>query len=177
MGKCADFRQEIEKDKMSYFIALKYDKNREKYVFDRRMQFTPLPVSQYAVEDPAASSVVSMVEYGHDKPLPQLGNYLVPDSTKNWSQTFDLHYDLTSMYAVQLDIGFLSPGSSEMANKIVKFCVVKREATMKQFLSSLASLMLIMQGKEIKDDFSSIVFALEDNGATMSRLVINLKRI
>ena len=70
------FREEIEKNKLSYFIALKYDKDRKKLVFDRHITLTPLPSKVFDELDPAAESVVMVIDYDPDLPIPQESYYI-----------------------------------------------------------------------------------------------------
>ena len=123
----------------------------------------------YAAADPAAESVVLVLDFEDSRPLPQLGNYLMADQVLNMKQVFDAHYDLTDMYVVQLNLGFLYPGASKMVNTISKATVVNGESTIRKLLYSLASMVKLLQGRELGKDFNSIVFALRDNGSDLNQ--------
>ena len=80
-----------------------------------------------------------------------------------------MHFDLTSLYVVQLDIGFLAPATEKMANKLTKYVLINREATIEEMVYSLTSILTVMQGKEVTKGFNALVIALEDNGAQMAK--------
>ena len=70
-----------------------------------------------------------------------------------------------------VNIGFLYNGSEKMQDTITKCIAFNADIPMMAFYRALASLLKIMKGRALKEGFSSIVFAIEDNGATMEGLV------
>ena len=80
---------------------------------------------------------------------------------------FDMHFDLTNMYAFKVNvIKILANRSCDIA-KITKSMFVNRKATMKDFYMETASMLQLMQGDQIANRFSSIVFAIRDNRLSM----------
>ena len=86
MESRSEFREEMEKNKLSYFIALRYDKDRKRLSLDKKITLTPLPGLTMDPDDPAADSTVLVVDYDQNsEAMAQFGNYLVPDSPLNFS--------------------------------------------------------------------------------------------
>ena len=74
-----DLREAIEKELLSYLVALQYDKKRNKMAEERNTNFTPLPVENFNRADPAATSMMALVDYDPLDPQPQTGHALIPD--------------------------------------------------------------------------------------------------
>ena len=79
MESRVDLRQAIEKEVLSYMIAVQYDKCRDKLANERAMIFTPLPPAESGLIDPAANSCITLLDYDANDPLPQAGHYLISD--------------------------------------------------------------------------------------------------
>jgi len=75
-----DLRQAIEKEVLSYMVAVQYDKCRDKLANERATTFTPLPPAEPGIIDPAAKSCISLIDFNADDPVPQAGNFLISDS-------------------------------------------------------------------------------------------------
>ena len=80
MDTRVDLRQAIEKEVLSYMVAVQYDKCRDKLANERATNFTPLPPAEPGMIDPAAKSCISLVDYNASDPVPQAGHYLISDS-------------------------------------------------------------------------------------------------
>ena len=82
----------------------------------------------------------------------------------DWTQLVDLMYDLTNMYLVQLKITTVLQGEDPNASStILKFILVERNTTMKEFYHETACLPMLMKGRSLDLDYSSIAYAIEDN--------------
>ena len=86
-----DLRQAIEKEVLSYMVAVQYDKCRDKLANERATVFTPLPSAESGIIDPAANSCIALIDYNATDPVPQAGHYLISDvptgksNLYNWS--------------------------------------------------------------------------------------------
>ena len=107
-----------------------------------------------------------MIDYDGENPSPEKGNYLVSDSKRDFTQLFDLIYDLTNMLVVKL---FISDGSQEGEQKIVKYLVVSPQAKMGDFCHEITALLKIMQGGVVDDKYNSFVFIIRSNLHTYDR--------
>ena len=79
MDTRVDLRQAIEKEVLSYMVAVQYDKCRDKLANERATTFTPLPPAELAMIDPASKSCISIIDYNSNDPVPQAGNFLISD--------------------------------------------------------------------------------------------------
>ena len=80
MDTRVDLRQAIEKEVLSYMVAVQYDKCRDKLANERATNFTPLPPAEPGIIDPAAKSCISLIDYNAEDPVPQAGHQLISDS-------------------------------------------------------------------------------------------------
>ena len=87
MNSRVDLRQAIEKEVLTYLVALQFDQKKDKLVQERNTTFTPLPKENAPKSDPAAKSCISLIDYDDNDPMPQSGHYIIPDS--NASKWFD----------------------------------------------------------------------------------------
>ena len=76
-----DLRQAIEKEVLSYMVAVQYDKCRDKLANERATVFTPLPSAESGMIDPASKSCISLIDYDASDPIPQAGHFLISDVT------------------------------------------------------------------------------------------------
>ena len=74
-----DLRQAIEKEVLSYMVAVQYDKCRDKLANERATFFTPLPSAESGMIDPASKSCISLIDYDASDPIPQAGHFLISD--------------------------------------------------------------------------------------------------
>ena len=99
-----DIREALEKKVLTYMAASNYEAIPKLLVAERGISFTQLPPKQFDEEDPAASSCILVIDHEPDNPSTEKGNYLISDSKKDYSQLFDLLYDLTKMLVIKLSI-------------------------------------------------------------------------
>ena len=83
MNSRVDLRQAIEKEVLTYLVALQFDQKKEKLVQERNTTFTPLPKEKAPKNDPAARSCIGFVDYDDKDPMPQSGHYIIPDSNSS----------------------------------------------------------------------------------------------
>ena len=109
MNTRVDLREAIEKEVLSYLLALQYDKKKNKMAEERNTTFTPLPNENFNRTDPAASSMMALVDYDPSDPQSQTGHAIIPDVPSNYEQTFDALYDLSKMHLPELGQGWGAP--------------------------------------------------------------------
>ena len=159
----ADIREELEKKVLTYTAASIYEALPKLLVSERGISFTQLPARQFNEFDPAASSNTLVIDFETENPLPEKGNYLISDSKKDYTQLFDLIYDLTKMIVVKLTI---SNGSQSSEQEIVKFLVVAPQAKMEEFCYEITAMLKIMQGGVVDDKYNSFVLIFKSNHAS-----------
>ena len=155
-----DIREALEKKVLTFMTASTYEAMPNLMVAERGISFTQLPPKVFEDNDPAAASTVLVIDYEPENPSPVKGNYLMSDSKKDYTQTFDLIYDLTNMMVIKLNI---STGSQNGERNIVKFLVVSQEAKMEEFCFEMAALLNVMRGGTVDDQYNSFVLAIGDN--------------
>ena len=155
-----DIREALEKKVLTFMTASTYEAMPNLMVAERGISFTQLPPKVFDDTDPAAASTIMVIDYEPDNPSPLKGNYLMSDSKKDYTQTFDLIYDLTNMMVIKLNI---STGSQQGERNIVKFLVVSQEAKMSEFSFEVAALLNVMRGGTVDDQYNSFVLAIGDN--------------
>ena len=89
-----DLRQAIEKEVLSYMVAVQYDKCRDKLANERATNFTPLPPAEPGISNPAAKSCISLIDYNANDPVPQAGHFLISDSPSGKKIKFFSKYNL-----------------------------------------------------------------------------------
>lgn len=156
----ADIREALEKKVLTYTAASIYEALPKLLIAERGISFTQLPPSEFDDVDPAANSSILVVDFENDNPAPEKGNYLISDSKKDYTQLFDLLYDLTKMMVIKLVI---SDGSQLGEQNIVKFLVVAPQTKMKEFCFEITALLKIMQGGFVDDKFNSFVLLFKSN--------------
>ena len=155
-----DIREALEKKVLTFMTASTYEAMPKLMVDERGISFTQLPPKVFDENDPAASSTVLVIDYEPENPSPLKGNYLISDSKKDYTQTFDLIYDLTNMMVIKLNI---STGSQFSERNIVKFLVVSQDAKMGEFCFEIAALLNVMRGGAVDDQYNSFALAIGDN--------------
>ena len=156
----ADIREALEKKVLTYTAASNYEALPKLLILERGISFTQLPPREFDDNDPAASSCVLIIDYENEAPAPGKGNYLISDSKKDYTQLFDLLYDLTNMLVIKLVI---SNGSQAGEQRIVKYLVVAPETKMEEFVFEITALLKIMQGGGIDDKYNSFVLIFKSN--------------
>ena len=79
----------------------------------------------------------------------------------------NLQYDLTNKYLVKLNVITVLDGTdSKHTATATKLLTVDRETTMAEFYHETASLPIMMKGRSLDDQYSSIVYSIEDNQFT-----------
>ena len=86
----------------------------------------------------------------------------------DWEQTFDFTFDMTNMIPAKFHIGYLAPGLATMVEPITKLGVIHPETKFDSFFYELTALVKTMEGKPLKPECSTLVFALRDNGAALT---------
>ena len=76
----ADMRQGLEKKVLTYFLADAYEKFPTKLALERGLVFTPLPSQNVDRINPASNSCCLLVDHDVKDPLPEKGNFFIPDS-------------------------------------------------------------------------------------------------
>ena len=89
MNTRVDLRLAVEKEVLSYLVALEYDSKPEKLAEDRNTNLTPLPVENSSRTDPAGKSMFSLVDYDEDDPQPHNGNPMMPENESGKILHFD----------------------------------------------------------------------------------------
>ena len=156
----ADIREALEKKVLTYTAASTYEALPKLLILERGISFTQLPPREFTDNDPAAGSCVLVIDYENDCPTPGKGNYLISDSKTDYTQLFDLLYDLTNMLVIKLTI---SNGSQMGEQSIVKYLVVASQTKMEEFIFEITALLKIMQGGAIDDKYNSFVLILKSN--------------
>jgi len=80
---------------------------------------------------------------------------------------FDMHFDLTTMYAFKVNVFQMEAARTNRVTKITKPMFVARTATMMDFYLETASMLHLMKDQPIPERFSSIIFAIRDNRLEM----------
>ena len=162
----ADIREALEKKILSFTAASTYEALPNLLVTERGITFTQLPPKKFDDDDPVANCCTLVIDYDGENPSPEKGNYLMSDSKRDYSQLFDLIYDLTNMMVVKL---FISNGSQTDEQKTVKYLVVSPQAKMGHFCHEVTSLLKIMQGGVVDDKYNSFVLIIRSNLNTTDR--------
>ena len=80
---------------------------------------------------------------------------------------FDMHFDLTNMYAFKVNVIKILANRTGSVAKFTKPMVVNRKATMKDFYLETSSMLHLMKGEPLPERFSSIIYAIKDNRLSM----------
>ena len=163
----SDIREALEKKILSFTAASTYEALPNLLVTERGITFTQLPPKEFDPNNPVATCCVLVIDFDGANPSPEKGNYLVSDSKRDYTQFFDLIYDLTNWMVVKL---FISDGSQEGEQKIVKYLVVSPQAKMGEFCHEVTSLLKIMQGGVVDDKYNSFAFIIKSNMHTDDRM-------
>ena len=75
---------------------------------------------------------------------------------------------MTNMMPAKFHVGYLAPGVSNMIDPITKLGVIHPETKFHNFFHELTAMVKLMEGKPLKPNCSTIVFALRDNGAALT---------
>ena len=156
----ADIREALEKKVLTYTAASIYEALPKLLIAERGISFTQLPPKKFIYDDPAANSCILIIDYEPENPAPEKGNYLISDSKKDYTQLFDLLYDLTNMVVIKLTI---SNGSLRSEQRITKYLVVAARATMAEFCFEITALLKIMQGGVVDEKYNSFALILKSN--------------
>lgn len=162
----ADIREALEKKILSFTAASTYEALPNLLITERGITFTQLPPRKFDDDDPVANCCTLVIDYDGENPSPQKGNYMISDSKRDFTQLFDLIYDLTNMMVVKL---FISNGSQEGEQKLVKYLVVSPQAKMGDFCHEITALLKIMQGGIVDDKYNSFVLIIHSNLHTTDR--------
>ena len=162
----ADIREALEKKILSYTAASTYEALPHLLVTERGISFTQLPPLDFDDDNPVASCSTLVIEFEGENPSPEKGNYLVSDSKRDYTQFFDLIYDLTKWLVVKL---YISDGSQNGEQNIIKYLVVSPQAKMENFCHEVTSLLKIMQGGVVDDKFNSFALIIRSNLHTNDR--------
>ena len=85
----------------------------------------------------------------------------------DWTPTFELHFDLTNMYSFKVNVVKIESDSAHTMRTITKPMFVNRETTMMDFYMETASMLTLMKGQPLDNQYSTIVYALRDNRLDM----------
>ena len=162
----ADIREALEKKILSYTAASTYEALPNLLVNERGITFTQLPPKDFDDDNPVAKCCTLVLDFDGENPSPEKGNYLVSDSKRDYTQFFDLIYDLTNWLVVKL---FISDGSQEGEQNIVKYLVVSPQVKMGDFCHEVTSLLKIIQGGVVDDRYNSFAFIIRSNLHTTDR--------
>ena len=88
------------------------------------------------------------------------------DSKRDYTQLFDLIYDLTNWLVIKL---FISDGSQNGERNIVKYLVASPKAKMGDFIHEITALLKIMQGGVVDDKYNSFALIMRSNLHTTDR--------
>ena len=72
------------------------------------------------------------------------------------------------MMPAKFHVGYLAPGVSEMIDPITKLGVIHPDTTFESFFYELSAMVKTMEGRQLKPQCSTLVFALRDNGAALT---------
>ena len=145
---------------LTYTAAATYEALPKLLIRERGISFTQLPPRVFDENDPAANSCILVVDYEMENPAPDRGNYLISDSKQDFTQLFDLLYDLTNMLVIKLSI---SNGSQMGEQKVTKFLVASPQTKMAEFCFELTALLKIMQGGVVAEKYNTFVLILKSN--------------
>lgn len=162
----ADIREALQKKILSFTAASTYEALPNLLVTERGLSFTQLPPKEFDDDNPVANCCTLVIDFDGENPSPEKGNYMVSDSKRDYTQLFDFIYDLTNMMVVKL---FISNGSQNGEQKIVKYLVVSPQAKMGELCFEITALLKIMQGGVVDDKFNSFVLAIKSNLHTADR--------
>ena len=151
---------------MSYTAASTYEALPNLLVTERGITFTQLPPKSFDDDNPVANCCTFVIDFDGENPSPEKGNYLVSDSKRDYTQLFDLIYDLTNMLVVKL---YISNGSQDGEQNIVKYLAVSPQAKMGDFCHEITALMKIMQGGVVNDKYNSFALIIRSNLHTKDR--------
>lgn len=151
---------------MSFTAASTYEALPKLLVTERGLTFTQLPPKEFDDDDPVANCCAFVIDFDGKNPSPEKGNYLVSDSKRDYTQLFDLIYDLTNMLVVKL---FISNGSQNGEQQIVKYLVVSPQARMGDLCHEITALLQIMQGGVVNDKYNSFALIIRSNLHTTDR--------
>ena len=162
----SDIREALEKKVLTFMAASSYEAVPAQMASERGLTFTPLPPMEFDEADPAANSCIMVIDHDASEPSPENGNYLISDSKKDYTQMFDLLFDLTNMLVVKLKI---SNGTDNESQNLVKYLVVNINTNMEELCYELSALLKIMQGGSVGKGYNSFVLAVRDNRNSIER--------
>ena len=85
-----------------------------------------------------------------------------------WDQTFDAVYDASCMLNAKFHIGHLTPGVPDMVDCIIKPALIHPDTKFSDLYQEIAGSIKLMDGRELTTDCSTLIFALRDNGSTLT---------
>ena len=156
----------MEKKILSFTAASTYEALPKLLVTERGLTFTQLPPREFEEDNPVANCCTFVIDFDGENPTPAKGNYLVSDSKRDYTQFFDMIYDLTNMLVVKV---FISDGSQKGEQKIVKYLVVSPQTRMEDLCHEITALLKIMQGGVVDDRYNSFALIIRSNLHTDDR--------
>ena len=84
-----------------------------------------------------------------------------------WDQTFDAVFDSSCMMSAKFHIGHLAPGLT-MIDTITKTSIMHPDTKFSDLYEEIAGCIKTMEGRDVSTDCSTLVFALRDNGSTLT---------
>ena len=156
----------MEKKILSFTAASTYEALPKLLVTERGLTFTQLPPREFDDVNPVANCCTFVIDFDGENPAPEKGNYLVSDSKRDYTQLFDLIYDLTNMMVVKV---FISNGSQNGEHKIVKYLAISPQARMDDVYHEITALLKIMQGGVVDDKYNSFALIIRSNLQTKDR--------
>lgn len=162
----ANIREALEKKILSFTAASTYEALPQLLVTERGITFTQLPPKEFDNDNPVENCCILVIDFDGNNPSPEKGNYLVSDSKRDYTQLFDLIYDLTNWLVIKL---FISDGSQNGERNIVKYLVASPTAKMGDFIHEITALLKIMQGGVVDDKYNSFALIMRSNLHTTDR--------
>ena len=161
-----DIREALEKKILTFMTASTYEALPSQMAVERGISFTQLPPTSWDKNDPAATVRILLIDFVSENPTPGKGNYTISDSRKDYTQLFDLIYDLTNMLVMKLDI---MTGPPQQEKCVTKLLVATQDTTIPQFTYAVTAMLKLMNGGIINETYKSFVLAVKDNRDALSR--------
>ena len=90
-------------------------------------------------------------------------------NTLDWTQPFELHYQLTGWNKVELEVAYLRSKWGDAVSDLTWNLFVKPDAPVDTVVYQIASSLKSISNKEIANDFNSFALALVDNRPQISK--------
>ena len=189
-----DFVKALQQNHLAQVIAAKYEANPLLLGEHYAINLTPAPPGADApVDDPAKMSMVLIISVKPGYKSAVFGNLCIPENVQgnllpritykmftdvknykmqpfylDWSQHFELMYQLSGWTMVELDVGYLTSSTGDSVEDMQWNLFVKPDAPVDTVVYQLAACLKSLQNVMISDRYNSFVLALLDNRPQIS---------